>query len=717
MGFGKCFALRYELIYALEALRYFLEALPYSLKALSYSLKSLRYPLKSLPVFLLVFFISLLFSPLTTRDYRLSASELKKLGDLPLGAEVVDNTWTWEFRPGADYSGTGEVKPVTWIVVAKDHYSDGAVTLLSKEIVGRFTFDNSTDRGNDSGSNHWGDSGSTDASAGVRKFLNGSSYNYNEGYAKGYSGYEGAYGDLNSYEFSFYDAFSRNFKSLIVAYPIPCRSNHNYFSPYDLDDYFSIDNVFLPSRYELNFDDREGHDDEDVWPYFLNDSEVSAAAGLGGEYTFYWLRSTYTRYSHNLRGIDKRGNVAISRAANQLGGLRPVVNMDGDALVLSGVQDNNLFELYPDSVSVSLVPSNHTYILGSGQDLEFKLVKDDDSIELLKIRDDAGDLLIGSDYVKTGNQFYLKSEYIERKGPGSFRITFEMNKGFNPFIMLQVVSDKADAGQSSIVTDRDEIQALSSWGAIISVILRDEYGNRLNRLDSALSVVTDFGRIAVINEDNGDFNRWRFTADSAGKATITASLGADIIGSVQINVTDQIGQTGGFGCFSLLATNNQSMRYDQVAVIDNDNIIFTLLPHGTKLNSLIANFCLFPGASVTVNGVNQRSGVTPNDFSRPVVYSISDGSGWTRQYTVTATVRTAGDVDMSGRVNIVDAILILRHIVGLTDLKNDAGGTLYAGAYNRGRVSGADELIVSDAIYILRYVAGLIDFFPVEKQL
>ncbi len=50
----------------------------------------------------------------------------KRLGDLQVGDRVVDPSWEWEFRSGDDYtldSGAGDpTKPVTWIVVAKDHY-------------------------------------------------------------------------------------------------------------------------------------------------------------------------------------------------------------------------------------------------------------------------------------------------------------------------------------------------------------------------------------------------------------------------------------------------------------------------------------------------------------------------------------------------------------------------------------------------------------------
>ncbi len=67
---------------------------------------------------------------------------------------MVDSTWEWEYRLGFKYSDKdsdgdpvppGEVKLVTWLVVAKDHYEDlePHVTLLSEELIGRNAFDNS----------------------------------------------------------------------------------------------------------------------------------------------------------------------------------------------------------------------------------------------------------------------------------------------------------------------------------------------------------------------------------------------------------------------------------------------------------------------------------------------------------------------------------------------------------------------------------------------
>jgi hypothetical protein len=61
------------------------------------------------------------------------------------------------------------------------------------------------------------------------------------------------------------------------------------------------------------------------------------------------------------------------------------------------------------------------------------------------------------------------------------------------------------------------------------------------------------------------------------------------------------------------------------------------MPNGTDVRSLPATFTT-SGKTVTVNGVTQISGVTRNNFTSPVVYTVTDGNGATVVYSVTVTV-------------------------------------------------------------------------------
>ncbi len=68
------------------------------------------------------------------------------------------------------------------------------------------------------------------------------------------------------------------------------------------------------------------------------------------------------------------------------------------------------------------------------------------------------------------------------------------------------------------------------------------------------------------------------------------------------------------------------------------------VPYGTDLTSLIATFTS-TGVSVTVDGTPQESGVTANDFTSPVTYSVTaeDGSSYDFAVIVTAELNSAKD--------------------------------------------------------------------------
>jgi len=66
-----------------------------------------------------------------------------------------------------------------------------------------------------------------------------------------------------------------------------------------------------------------------------------------------------------------------------------------------------------------------------------------------------------------------------------------------------------------------------------------------------------------------------------------------------------------------------------------------------------------------------------------------------------------GDVDGDRKVTVNDAVMVLRGIVGLIDLKD--------WQLEAGDVTGTGALSVDDAIQILRHVVEIIDTFPVEE--
>ncbi len=243
------------------------------------------------------------------------------LSELPIGAKIVDPTWEWEFRWGVNYSdydrsgdliGPGESKPVTWLVVAKDHYgmAEPHVTLLSEELIALCAFDNSTNRESESGSNHWGDSGTGNADIGLRLWLNSTGIHSDEG---------------------FYKAFSESFRQAVVTTVVPNREWDNG------DEYRTEDKVFIPSISELGIEKDQifALSVGEIYPYFMQTGDGDNDAMLNGIRNLYWQRSPAAGRS-GPKGVLLLSIVGTNMALvpnTESVGVRPVLNLKSDTLV------------------------------------------------------------------------------------------------------------------------------------------------------------------------------------------------------------------------------------------------------------------------------------------------------------------------------------------------------------------------------------------------
>ncbi len=91
--------------------------------------------------------------------------------------------------------------------------------------------------------------------------------------------------------------------------------------------------------------------------------------------------------------------------------------------------------------------------------------------------------------------------------------------------------------------------------------------------------------------------------------------------------------------FSFKASANSGLAGDVSGTISGTNISLTL-PDGTIVTGLVASFTAI-GESVAVGGTAQVSGTTANDFSSPVVYTVTAADGSTQDYTVSVTIEAA----------------------------------------------------------------------------
>ncbi len=115
----------------------------------------------------------------------------------------------------------------------------------------------------------------------------------------------------------------------------------------------------------------------------------------------------------------------------------------------------------------------------------------------------------------------------------------------------------------------------------------------------------------------------------------------DVFDTVMDSVLITVLQNYEIFTYSFEAVNNPSLPWDVIGQVTDDSI-FLEVPVGTDIENLIASFTNSWQASFFVNGVQQQSGVTANDFTDPLVYNSSYAPGGCfKEYMVSVDVSTS----------------------------------------------------------------------------
>lgn len=218
------------------------------------------------------------------------------------------------------------------------------------------------------------------------------------------------------------------------------------------------------------------------------------------------------------------------------------------------------------------------------------------------------------------NSFELYTVKVIRApmGTGNTILTFNFEVGFNPVVTGVITHSGAGNTIALVVPFSTNLTALKA------TFTSSPY--------STLSVAA-VPQVSGVTENN-------FTSPVV--YTCTAEDGSFELYTV--TVTKAAVQTGK----EITVFRFNGLTPNVIGTINQTNHTITVLvPFSTVLTNLVATFTVSPMATLKIGAVIQTSGVTVNDFTSPVNYTVTAENGLTQAYTVTVTripLSTAKDI-------------------------------------------------------------------------
>jgi Ice-binding-like len=210
-----------------------------------------------------------------------------------------------------------------------------------------------------------------------------------------------------------------------------------------------------------------------------------------------------------------------------------------------------------------------------------------------------------------------------------------VTKSLRWFMALLVVAFVAGCGGSSGSV------ALSSTKAITAYSLAGVTGT-VNETAKTIAVAVPYGTNVTALVATFTAASASVTVGTPAVAQVSGTTANNFTSPVVYKVTAADGTTATYtvtvtvASITAKAITAYSIAGATGTINETAKTIAVTVPNGTNVTALVATFTS-TGVSVKVGTTAQVSGTTPNDFSSPVVYTVTAGDASTAAYTVTVT--------------------------------------------------------------------------------
>ena len=244
---------------------------------------------------------------------------------------------------------------------------------------------------------------------------------------------------------------------------------------------------------------------------------------------------------------------------------------------------------------------------------------------------------------------FVLSDYATANITGTAQTSGTTSNDFtNPVTYTIVAQDNSEQDWTVTVTESTEdnteakITAYSFAEQTGDATITDPvYSGANGTIDIEVAYGTDLSALVATFDLS-----YGATADIQGTAQTSGTTPNDFTNTVTYTITAEDGSTTvDWDVNVTVAQNDQNdiLAYSFVeqtgaANIDaNNHIVNIEVENGTDLTALVASYTLSGDASAAITGITQESGVTSNDFSNDVIYTITAQNGDTQDWTIKVT--------------------------------------------------------------------------------